>query len=365
MQIGRIVEELSPSPVNCRNSEGSFIRMDDGRIAFAYSRYGVGTSEDGEPCDLAVIFSSDEGETFTEPRVFLTHEECDAMNIMSVSLLKMNDGSIGVFYLKKSKGLQCVCYMRRTKDFITLSEEVRCITTDGYYCVNNDRIRRLSNGRIIVASSYAALKPLREGVDHGDYKDVEASKGVGINFYSDDDGYTWQIAPGKTYLNDARSSTGIQEPGYEELDNGKIYFYYRNDLGCQYEAFSDDMGLTCTEAKPSRFTAPTSPMSSKRLSDGRIVIVYNPVPLTDGRSENHGRSWTGGRNPFVLRVVDGNFEKVGKMLEVENDETRGFCYCAIFETEKSLLLAYCAGGAGERSTLMRIRIRKIDKEEIK
>ena len=100
MDTGRLVLDLAPMKTNPRNSEGSFIRMPSGEIAFAYSRYRDGL-EDGSVCDLAVMFSKDEGESFSKERVFLTCEECCAKNIMSVSLLPLKDGNIGIFYLKK------------------------------------------------------------------------------------------------------------------------------------------------------------------------------------------------------------------------------------------------------------------------
>lgn len=47
------------------------------------------------------------------------------------------------------------------------------------------------------------------------------------------------------------------------------------------------------------------------------------------------------------------------------NETCGFCYCAIYETEKGdILLGYCAGGIEDKSTLNRLRIKKIYHDEI-
>lgn len=40
--------DLAPSESNNRNSEGAFIELNDGRILFAYSRYGAGGIEDGD-----------------------------------------------------------------------------------------------------------------------------------------------------------------------------------------------------------------------------------------------------------------------------------------------------------------------------
>ena len=147
MNSGKIIKEFAPTKQNRRNSEGAFIRMKDGAIAFAFTRYRSG-HEDGNGADIAVSFSYDEGETFGKERVVLTYEECNAMNIMSVSLLDLGD-QIGVYYLKKEKGLLCRLFMRKTVDFISFSEEKICTDVNAYIVVNNDRVRKLSDGRVV------------------------------------------------------------------------------------------------------------------------------------------------------------------------------------------------------------------------
>lgn len=363
MSLGKIVKDYPPKEGNRRNSEGAFIQTEDGRIAFVFSRFRGG-KEDGDASDLAVAFSSDGGETFSKERVFLTPEECDAVNLMSVSLLKMQDGSIGVFYLKKSRGMQCVYYMRRTNDFVNVSEEIRCLPDDGYFVVNNDRVRRLRNGRLIFPAAYIKIERKTSDADHNDYSKSIWHKGD-VRFYcSNDDGKTWRRLGTECAMPHEISSTGLQEPGMEELEDGRLYAYFRNDLGRQYESYSSDEGETWSVPAPSVFTSPESPMSMKRLSDGRFSIVYNPAPLYYGREEVSNGVWTGGRNPFVIRFGDGDFKTIGNVKAFENDETSGFCYCAIFETDTALLLGYCAGGQGDGNTLARLRIRKIEKETL-
>ena len=151
---GKIIKELAKKEGNCRNSEGSFITMDDGRIAFVYSRYQSGSGDDGDICDLAVIYSYDDGKSFTDEEIVLTAKECGARNIMSVSLLRLKNGDIAVFYMKKEKGLLCRPFMRTTKDFKTFSEEKICADEKAYFIMNNDRVKRLSDGRIDLPVAY-------------------------------------------------------------------------------------------------------------------------------------------------------------------------------------------------------------------
>ncbi len=362
---GKIVKELSKKEGNCRNSEGSFIKMKDGRIAFVYSRYQAGSGDDGDICDLAVIYSSDDGKTFTSEEIILTAKECNARNIMSVSLLPLKDGKIAVFYLKKEKGLVCRPFVRKTEDFKTFSEEKLCIDEKAYFVMNNDRVKRLSDGRIALPVAYYTLEGKGDDIDFHNAWLWKTPRSEGRLYVSDDECETFKLVTAlEMPFKDIER--GLEEPGIEQLSDGRLYFYFRNFSGRQLQSFSSDGGKTWSNIEPSRFTSPTSAMYSRKLSDGRIVFIYNPKPLYFGRSERYGNTWTGGRNPFVLTVCDGNFENFSEIKVIEDDETRGFAYCAILETENSLLLGYCAGGDTDNDGLMltRTRIRRIDKKDL-
>lgn len=366
--IGKIIKELPPCAENNRNSEGDFIRMPDGSIAFAYTRYRNGGHQDSAIADLAVCFSYDEGESFTAPRIFLTAEECgNARNIMSVSLIEMLDGSIGVFYLKKFGKLSCLPFLRTTRDFVTLSEESRCVVPDGYICLVNGRMRRLKNGDLIMPIA-GNFHP--EGGPEASYETEDNWKyppSQGAIFLSKDDGKTFEM----TAIQDCPyeiclipADRGLQEPGCEELDDGRIYLYYRNASGRQLETYSSDGGYTWTPIMPSRFTSPPSPMSSLRMSDGNILVGYNPAPLYLGRGQRVDGVWTGGRTPYVLEIADGNMNRIVAPRAIETDEKSGFGYCSMLEVSDGILLAYCAGCTQDPNMLARLRIRKIPKNEL-
>lgn len=366
--VGKIIKELPPCAENNRNSEGDFIRMPDGSIAFAYTHYRNGGHQDSAVADLAVCFSYDEGESFTVPRIFLTAEECgNARNIMSVSLIEMLDGSIGVFYLKKFGELNCIPFFRTTRDFATFSDETCCFEKDAYLCLVNGRMRRLKNGNLILPLG-GNIHP-EEGPG-GSYENEGTWKyppSQGIVVISKDDGKTFETTaildcPYEICMIPA--DRGLQEPGLEELDDGRIYLYFRNASGRQLETYSSDGGYTWTPIMPSRFTSPPSPMSSLRMSDGNILVGYNPVPLYFGRGPKVDGVWTGGRTPYVLEIADGNMNRIVAPRAIETDEKSGFGYCSMIEAKDGILLAYCAGGTHDPNMLARMRIRKIPKNEL-
>jgi hypothetical protein len=80
------LHELPPAEGNLRNSEGCFLTLRDGRIAFAYSRYRGDSSHDHAFCEIAVIFSSDGGDSRSQPRILVSPDSAlGETNCMSVT----------------------------------------------------------------------------------------------------------------------------------------------------------------------------------------------------------------------------------------------------------------------------------------
>ena len=112
-KIGKQVFFLPTNEQVKRNGEGAFIRLKDGRIMFGYTQYG-GCGGDHDWAQLVAIYSCDEGETWTCPRVLLRPNDQDA-NIMSVSFLRMQNGDLGMFFLRKNQG-NCRLHLVRSSD---------------------------------------------------------------------------------------------------------------------------------------------------------------------------------------------------------------------------------------------------------
>ena len=358
--IGKIICDLAPTPQNRRNSEGAFITLKNGDILFAYSRYGNEGYKDGCSCEVYAKISSDNGESFSEPFLLYAKATVQADNIMSVSLMRMQNGDIGMFFLKKSEGRYCMpLFVRSADEGKTWSDPVICVDQPGYYVVNNDRVVRLKNGRIIMMAALHVVG----GVEIINGKPHAKSNPVGklCVFCSDDDGYTWQPLAQNIEIPPVKvCTTGVQEPGVIELTDGRLWCFIRNNTGRQYECFSSDGGATWTEPQPSWFTSPLAPMSVKRLSSGRLLAVWNPIPLYNGKSKMVKGIFTDGRSPLVLSFVGDADQKFTDVKLIENDPEAGFCYTAIHETaDGGVLLGYCAGGVEDGCCLNRLRIRKI------
>ncbi len=365
--VGKKILDLAPRPENNRNSEGAFIELKDGRLLFVFSRYNEKGASDGAEADLYGMISSDQGETFCAPYLVLNHKDYEASNIMSVSLMRMQNGDLGLFFLVKRQAGFCVPHLVRSADEgQTWSAPVRCIADDGYFVLNNDRVIRTASGRILMP---LALHDSETYFDPNlSVEKVKIQRGCLVTVASDDDGYTWKVLGEKVRIPFSRGSkTGVQEPGFLELENGHIWCYIRTDVGRQYECFSADSGESWSMPLPSWFTSAISPLSVKRLSTGELLAVWNPVPVYNGRTQRpRDNKWTGARTPLAYALSSDNGETFCEPVAIEDDELSGFCYVAIHETaDQAVLLAYCSGSVDDGSTLNRLRIRKISLQSLR
>ena len=68
---------------------------------FGFTEFTANDWEDDEEAQISCVFSKDDGETWSEKQVLFEKPE-DAKNIMSLSLLRMNNDDIGAFYIVKN-----------------------------------------------------------------------------------------------------------------------------------------------------------------------------------------------------------------------------------------------------------------------
>lgn len=355
-----ITASFGPVGGNTRNSEGAFLRMKDGGIYFAFSRFTRSQNDDA-PSDIAAIRSYDEGETWTEPETVITAASFGTNNIMSVSMLRMTNGDMGLFHIVKNPDGTTTVVLNRSRDEgKTFYRRVECTPSDrhGYYVLNNDRVIRLGSGRLLMPVTFH-----RGGFSSDPSKQIYFDgRGTACFFYSDDDGETWAEASDTVSAPFTGSDSGLQENGAVEKQNGILWGYSRTDRLCHYEYFSMDGGMRWTGAQPSRFSAPCSPLQIKRRPQtGALYAVWNPIPNYNGRVTS-GAGW--GRTPLVWAVSADDGKTWSEPRVIEGAEDHGYCYPALFFTDDgAMLAAYCAGGPEDRICLARLSIMKIGIDE--
>lgn len=349
----KLVLDFVPKRGNPRNSEGAFIRDKDGTILFAYSQYFGNDWHDHQPSNIALIRSHDEGETWSEPEIIATAEELNASNLMSVSAIYQADGKIGIYFLAKlfddgkSEGLHSILCRVITSDGIHFAAE-RCgfRAPKGYYIFNNDRLVRLSDGRLVYPAGY---------MDRPRHL-------LSTVFISQDDGasfYKHEMMLDLPFDN----LLGLQEPGILEHQDGRLRLWMRTNMGYQYECYSYDHLKTFSVPIPSEFTSPCSPMEMEYGPDGTLYAIYNPIPTYNGRVCSHASHH--GRNPLIIRKSTDDGKTWGDCYIIEADEDRGFCYPAMcFTNDGGLLVSYCRGGTEDGICLTRLGIKKFFLEDI-
>lgn len=358
-KIGREVLFLSTGENNPRNGEGAFIRLKDGSIMYAYTAYYGDDWNDHCSANISAYISQDEGESWEGPKVIVAKDEL-AQNIMSVSFLRMNNGDIGLFYIRKvvvdGLGMDEIILRRSSDEGESWSESQVCLPSDDYRVLNNDRVVKLSSGRLLMP--VAVHSPTLPGFGTG-YKPGELAV-----YRSDDDGYSWtpceRIYP--PYDNDR---DGLQEPGVFELPDGTVWMFFRTAYGHQYESFSKDGGETWSSIRPNfNFPSPLSPMQVKTV--GRYTVaIFNPVPRAAAalmaEKKDYWHVW--GRTPFAVSVsVDGGVT-FNRTYLLEDDISNDYCYPSVLAGDGYFLAAYYHSN-GTDVALNSQRIMKVMYEEL-
>lgn len=222
----QIIWDMPPNACFSRHSEGDFLRLKDGSIFFAYSRFNGTDHHDDAPSSLVAMISNDEGETWSEPQVIIRAEDFGVQNVMSVSLMRMNNGDVGIFYIVKEEWFVHIMLSRSSDEGRTFSLHIECTLADrpGWFVLNNSRAERLANGRILLPLAYH-----RTGMNAKTGKTFFDHVACVCILYSNDDGETWKEAPEVIHLSFTGSQSGLQEPGILQLKNGALWGYFRTD----------------------------------------------------------------------------------------------------------------------------------------
>jgi hypothetical protein len=317
---------IEPGKGNPRNSEGDVIELKDGRLCLIYTRFTGGSGDHAE-ADLAMRISHDDGISWSSDRIVVKRP--GGLNVMSVSLLRLANGEIALFYLRKTSREDCRPLMCiSTDEAATWSEPAVCITDKvGYYVLNNDRAVQLRSGRLIL--------PVAWHQGPGQPRDTA---GVIMCYLSDDNGKTFRRSKDsfKGYAPDGRRIT-VQEPGVVELKDGRLMMFMRTNAESQYISYSQDGGETWSKARPSQLISPLSPASIERIGwSGDLLCVWND----HSGIHNYPK---GRRTPLCLAVSKDEGKTWSKSGIIEDNPDGWYCYTAIAFVKNRALLSYCAG----------------------
>jgi len=337
----RVILELNPGENNPRNSEGDFITLKDGTIMFIYSKYTGESSSDHAPASLVARYSRDEGKTWTVRDEIIVANE-GGMNVMSVSLLRLQNGNIALFYLRKNSTEDCIPMMRISDDEAqSWSDPIMCIRDKpGYYVLNNDRVIQLESGRLLMAVA-------RHNGPGEEWNNV----GSLFAYYSDDNGVTWTSS--EQVPNDMDIVT--QEPGLIEMKDGRVMMYIRASGGFQQLSYSSDKGETWSPIEPSNIPSPLSPATIEQMPGGNWLLIWN-------NNDGSNLELAGKRTPLTVAISRDEGQTWKYIKNIEEDPHGWYCYIAMhFLPDDELLLGYCAGNRLEGTGLAVTHVTRVSK----
>ena len=322
-----LVGTIPTGPDNPRNSEGDFIRLRNGDILYVYTHYYGTSPNDEAPAYLASRRSADNGDTWTdEDEIVLPNE--GKLNTMSVTLRRLSDGRIALFYLVNESPSDCRPYLRISDDEgKSWGGRISLVPEPSYNVVNNDRAAVLTGGRILVP---VARHPWN---DAGSRPGIRRRADI-FCLISDDNGATWcegDFAPNPDEIM-------FQEPGVCELSDGRLLMNIRTDAGSQFFAYSSDGGESWSRPMPSVLASPLSPAVIKRIpGSDDLLAVWNPQREgVAGRKGSRAFMYYGRLNPDGTELLGRRF-----LVSVLDSEGQNWQYPAVlFLDDETFLTAF-------------------------
>ncbi|CAA9385278.1 MAG: GH33 / GH93 [uncultured Phycisphaerae bacterium] len=320
---------LAPGPGNPRNSEGDFVRLKSGRVLFVYTHFTGGTG-DAAAAVLAARHSDDAGRTWSATDEVLV-KQLGKQNVMSVSLQRLADGRVGLFYLVKNSKDDCRPFVQYSADEAkTWTDPKPCVPDPVYLVMNNNRVVQLQKtkpGRIVLPVARHDWAKDKKG-EH---------RGVATCYLSDDNGATFRKAESDLEA-PPESRSGLQEPLVIELKDGGLLMLCRTDRGSQFRSTSTDGGVTWTPAEPTDIKSPLSPASIARIpKTGDLLMAWN-----DHAAELDPK-FKGKRTPFTVAISRDDGRTWTNRKTLYADPLGWYCYTAIAFADDRVLLGHCAG----------------------
>ncbi|MCC9605608.1 glycoside hydrolase [Blastopirellula sp. JC732] len=338
---------LPPREGNPRNSEGDFVVLKNGDVLLIYTHF-YGGSGDHAQAHLASRISHDGGKTWSQEDKIVVPNE-GGLNVMSVSLLRLADGRIALFYLRKNAQDDCRPHLRHSEDEGATWSEPICTIPDadiGYYILNNDRAVQLASGRILlpVAQHRGPGMPERNNA------------GLILCYYSDDAGQTWKrsAAAPRPPKRDGQDVI-TQEPGVVALKDDRLMLWCRTDAGSQFVSYSSDDGESWSQLKPSDMISPLAPATIERIpSTGDLLLFWN---------DHHDvpDSLRGKRTPLRCAISSDDGQTWTHVKTLEENPNGWYCYLAVAFDQDQVLMAYCAGlrGKGQGNGLQTTNVQRL------
>ena len=340
-----LVSATAPQLVDFEGDLSMMARLPDGRILTLYTPGRPFNESDLEGPEQPVYlrFSSDHGRGWSEPLHAFSYAPGKGSFSQKIYPVVDRKGNIHAFNVRYYR------FPKRGTQTQGYSELIHTLSRDGgktwsppnrvdfghAYTGAINSIIELKNGRLLVALSYMT-DHFVESAQQFEFRCVAT--------YSDDGGETWKVGNDNLTvpLGPLVVHPGAIEPVLVELKDGRVWMIIRTQTLRFYESYSGDGGKTWSAPSATSIMAPDSPAAILRLSDSRLLLVWNDVsqyPVTGNwrqylyaaLSGNEGKTWSSSK-------------RVGPLVDADVLASRGDYPFLCEAADKSVLLIYSRFG---------------------
>lgn len=147
---------------------------------------------------------------------------------------------------------------------------------------------------------------------------------------STDKGITWKASDYVQLDRTKLKGKGVIQPTLWESAPGKVHMLLRSTDGAVYRSDSEDYGITWSAGYKTGLPNPNSGIDLTRLSDGTLVLAYNPDTA----------NW-GSRSPISLAISHDNGVTWPKKLDIDSgDKEDEFSYPAVISYGDTIAVCY-------------------------
>ncbi len=345
------VSATAPQMVDYDGELSMMARLPNGRLLTLYTpgRPFKESDLEGPEQPVYLRFSSDHGRAWSEPQHAFAYPAGKGSFSQKIYPLVDRKGNIHAFNVRyyqfpkrgtQAKGYSELVHTLSRDKGKTWSPPNRVDFGHAYTGAINSIIE-LKSGRLLVALSYMS-DHFVENAQQFEFRCVAS--------YSDDSGETWNVGADNLTvpLGPLVVHPGAIEPVLMELTNGHIWMIIRTQTLRFYESFSSNGGKTWTVPSPTGLMAPDSPPAILRLSDNRLLLVWNDVsqyPVTGNwrqylyaaLSRDDGRTWSPSK-------------RVGPLVDADTPASRGDYPYLCEAADKTVLLIYSRFGYRPEAT---------------
>ncbi len=294
------VVKIKPGKYGPRGMPGDIIELKDGRLLLCYTINGI-----------MARTSADKGKTWGDEFTLVANPQPPSQKgrYCHPSFLRLKNGEILLSYIYIPGALPYYghnYYKRSADEGKTWSEQFILTPYPGYNLLHNDKLMLLSSGRIIAPLEHKKRWP--DTRDHSGY--------VCMAFYSDDNGYSWQMSANDIDMDPHEA----QEPHVVELKDGRLLMIFRTYSDYVGRAYSTDQGQSWSKGELVKdLPLPRSgAVTVKRLpSTGDLLLIRitgkndgKRTPLTSVISKDEGETWINPRNIAADPEGDYGYQSV-------------------------------------------------------